>query len=274
MIIYPTNCSICQKKIQNFNSLSKHLKKNHGIDFSNWYVENYYNNIWPKCFEQNCSNKVKFSNGKFRKFCSLRCRTISTNKSDIGRNANKKSWTKERREKHSEKLKSIYQNNIELKNRISSSVKNAMTEDVKNIISYQVCKSITIENASKNNIYNSIKGYKKNGLQNLNYKNNYELQAFKTLDSNAWVIKWFYEGIIIKLDNGKHTVVDLEVYYNDGTKKIIEIRHKDFPDKEFSRLKAIQDYCNENNYIFEIWTEKEVEENKSIEENKNIWGIF
>ena len=50
------------------------------------------------------------------------------------------------------------------------------------------------------------------------------MKALKILDNDDKVDKWLYESIIIPIDKIHNTVVDLEVYYKDGRKKLIEVK--------------------------------------------------
>ena len=130
------------------------------------------------------------------------------------------------------------------------------------------------ENSKSKNLYYAKNGFKKNGLNNLNFKNQYELEVFKLLDNDTNVSKWYYECVPIMLSNNKYTNVDLEIFYKDGTKKIVEIRHKNFPDREYNRLVDIKNYCDKNGYVFEVWSEYEIESLKNFQTNKTIWGLF
>lgn len=273
-IIFPIPCKYCNKELKDHNKLSNHLKIVHKIKFEDWYIENYLDNKRPKCANPECNKFVEYASGKFRKVCSRKCRIIVVNKSENGRAAMKKSWTPERRKKQSETLSNIY-NNPEIRKRIGKLVKESLSSaDIRNKISKKVVESMLYENSKNKNLYFAKKGFKKNELNNLNFKNQYELEVFKILDNDTNISKWYYECVPIKLSNDKYTNVDLEIFYTNGTKKIVEIRHQYFPDNEFKRLNDIKNYCDNNNYIFEIWSEKEIETLKSVQESKTIWGIY
>lgn len=62
-------------------------------------------------------------------------------------------------------------------------------------------------------------------------------------------------------DNHKrHYIPDILMVYKNGTKKLIEIKPKQFVGAEINKAKfsAAIEYCQKCNMLFEVWTEKEI----------------
>ena len=88
----------------------------------------------------------------------------------------------------------------------------------------------------------------------------YELIAFHILENLSKVQSYQVNAVCIKyvLNNKPlHYLVDLFVYYTDGTKELIEVKAnwKMNHEKEKTKFKAAQEYANRNNLKFSVWTE-------------------
>lgn len=112
------------------------------------------------------------------------------------------------------------------------------------------------------------------------FRSLWELAVFKYIESNADIIGWASEvevKYINELDGKPHRYyVDIYLKYKDGTIKLVEIkplRQTSAPVEpkrktqkyiqecctyitNVSKWKAAQKVCDQNGYIFEIWTEK------------------
>jgi len=133
------------------------------------------------------------------------------------------------------------------------------------ILSKQITLGRNRQNAEKicKEFYKSRKGNFKDSSNLVPYKTQWQLTAFKKLDDNPLIKNWNFLTVAIQYkdllrDKFSHIAIDLEVFYNDGTKKLILIR----PDgmqlehHEFNSLSYIEKYCIENKYSFEIWTKE------------------
>lgn len=96
----------------------------------------------------------------------------------------------------------------------------------------------------------------------IKYKSSYEKKAFMKLDEDNSVLKYEYESTAInyynpvKCINGSY-LVDLVVYYDDGTKKLIEVK----PNKWLQDLTVVakidagKAYASKHEMAFEVWEE-------------------
>ena len=105
---------------------------------------------------------------------------------------------------------------------------------------------------------------------------------------NNEIKEWITEPLRIeyKMDDGSihHTIPDILLEYNSGIKYIINIKPLKRSKERLNILKsdATQKYCKENNILYEVWTEKELniinpkeavkETLKYLEEHKDIQG--
>jgi DNA-directed RNA polymerase subunit RPC12/RpoP len=130
----------------------------------------------------------------------------------------------------------------------------------KNKISNSICNLIiqgkfNFKSKYKHGCYFS----KKNNREHY-YRSSYELKAFDILDNDRSVIGYDYEKVKISYEKTNNTVVDLKVYYDNGDIKIIEVKPLSLINEKTNILKfeAIKNFANKNNYLFEIWTEREL----------------
>jgi hypothetical protein len=131
---------------------------------------------------------------------------------------------------------------------------------VKNKISNAICNLIIEGKFSFKNKY--VNGYYFSHKTNktYRYRSSYELKTFQILDDDSNVVGYDYEKLKITYDSPHKTIVDFRVYYNNGNVKIIEVKPVNLleDDVNVKKFEAIKQYCNDNNLIFEIWTEKEL----------------
>ena len=115
----------------------------------------------------------------------------------------------------------------------------------------------------KKSDYAHLKEKQKHSNNFIPYKNQWQLIAFKKLDENPFVKNWIFLNTAIQYkdlvrEKFSHVAIDLDVYYTDGTKKLILIRPEgmNLDHCESNSLSFIEKYCIENNYSFEIWTKE------------------
>lgn len=92
------------------------------------------------------------------------------------------------------------------------------------------------------------------------YRSSYEERAYEILESDESVISYKPEPFAIEytFDTKRHYIPDIFVEQKNKTNKLLEIKPSVFLDDEKNKAKflAANDYCNKNNLLFEIWTEK------------------
>lgn len=131
-------------------------------------------------------------------------------------------------------------------------------------------KKRTLEVREKNSIATSnrkcfYKGHffsTKNNKEIL-YRSSYELKAFEILEQDKNVLKYEYEKLRIKYfynEINRIYIPDLLVYYRNDIIKVIEIKAEWATKTERNLIKCNEamKYCKKNNYLFEVWTEKEL----------------
>ena len=104
------------------------------------------------------------------------------------------------------------------------------------------------------------------------YRSSYELKAFQMIEEDENILKWESETIRIPYKfNGKlyNYVVDLQLKTKNGI-YLIEIKpesktrpskydyHNNEYHKNMKKWEAAKEYCKERNWIFRIWTEREL----------------
>jgi len=102
--------------------------------------------------------------------------------------------------------------------------------------------------------------FSKKNDKNLHYRSPEELIAYQMLECNIKVVKYEVEVIHIPYfwNGGVHRyVVDLLVYYDDGSRQLIEIKMKYKLKDERTRLKieAGKRYASDNGMGFQVWME-------------------
>ena len=97
----------------------------------------------------------------------------------------------------------------------------------------------------------------------LHYMSLYELTAYQILECMSKVIEYKVNSVCIKYlwNGGIHRYhIDLFVFYDDGSKELIEIKplYKLSDDKVRSKIEAGKKYEEQSGILFSIWTEKEL----------------
>lgn len=100
----------------------------------------------------------------------------------------------------------------------------------------------------------------------MRFRSKLERRFMAILDNRDDVIYYEHEPFSIRYDVGKRYMPDFLVYFNDHTKKIIEVKSDYIKNLQgfYKKEDLIKKYCNKNGYIFELWNEKLIER----EENK------
>jgi hypothetical protein len=108
--------------------------------------------------------------------------------------------------------------------------------------------------------------------KNINYKSSWEKQVIQFLDKDEKVISFSYEPIRVPylFEIKRHYIPDLLITYKDGNQKLIEIKPSYYVDAEINqaKFKAAQEYCDSKGILFEVWTEKTIN-NLFTEESTN-----
>lgn len=109
--------------------------------------------------------------------------------------------------------------------------------------------------------------------KDIHYKSSWEKCALQFLDLEPTIFIFIYEPFSIAYyynNNKRHYIPDLLITYKDGKQKLIEIKPSYYIDAEINqaKFKAAQEYCDSKGILFEVWTEKTIN-NLFIEENTN-----
>jgi len=202
-------------------------------------------------------------------------------------NANKinllgKKHTQETKEKMSDTHKKRFEDNPELKKERSKMVKDYFKNNPEariNLSKVNTGKKLskeTREKQSKSTIkcmqdapdkhfaYKSGFYFSKKNNKKLHYRSSYELIAYQILESLSKVKSYKVEPIKIKYFDGeinRNTIPDLLITYMDGSKELIEVKAQweiDKRQKTRAKLQAMAQYAKLKNWLFSIWTEKEL----------------
>ena len=99
----------------------------------------------------------------------------------------------------------------------------------------------------------------------INCRSSYEKRAIEMFDADSSVLSFTYEPeeCIISYDHeGKSHLYfpDFMVEYVDGTRRLIEVKPENFTEKPInqSKFRAANEFCDEQNMLFEVYTEKEL----------------
>jgi hypothetical protein len=223
-----------------------------------------------------------------------------------------KKLSEEHKRKDSEALKKWHKENKETEkykircSKISKSQKNKKTSEEskeKNRISHlgkthsketkQLCSikssNAIIEGKIKPNsdVYKHGYFFSKLNNKEFYYRSLYELAAYILLDdedSQSIIKEWKTECLRIPYKyNGliKNHVIDIFIEYKSGKKQIINVKPSGRTNEKQNIVifKATQKYCDENNIVFSIWTEKELgitkKRYKELEKNhKKLQGVI
>jgi len=112
-------------------------------------------------------------------------------------------------------------------------------------------------------IYNSPKCKKP-----ISYRSGWEKTVCEHLDADSNVKEYFYEDLIIAYKSRitqiklKKYIIDFFVVYNNGTKKIIEVKADNKVNHPITLKKtaAARDWCSKNGVIYEIWTSIQIQQ--------------
>jgi hypothetical protein len=118
-------------------------------------------------------------------------------------------------------------------------------------------------------IYVSTKCSKK-----IEYRSGWEKEVCIYLDRCANVVSYSYESIIIPyISNVKTGKIrkyypDFYVEYNDGTRKLIEVKRADRINspKVVKKSEAAKKWCERNGVVFEIWSNIKISQIKTMNE--------
>lgn len=265
MLNIPIICEICNSSLKNLNLFSIHLTVKHQITAKKYLFER---GLWPKCLNETCMNpRTHLRKGKY---CSRQCMDYSfattkefKEKQSIGlkkfhlKNPQylSKFWSEEQKEKQRQITTEIYSNQ-EFRLRLFENQIKSMSPEVID----QLTKDTTYamrdvqKEKFKNPEYISSKGKDRFGNIKIKYRNNTELKQFEKLDANPLVISWEYETVCLPyiFNNKKHyIIVDIEVLFSDGMKKLIHIYNFRFNARNLKKLEIIKQYCEMNNLIYE-----------------------
>jgi hypothetical protein len=103
----------------------------------------------------------------------------------------------------------------------------------------------------------------------VHYRSSWEQIAYKWLDQNDDVV--FYDAEPFSLDyvlgeKKKRYFPDILVIMSDGSRKLIEIKpvYRLEEKKNLAKFAAARDYCEPRNILFEVWTEKDINDMKQL----------
>lgn len=108
----------------------------------------------------------------------------------------------------------------------------------------------------KTGYYDSSKMGKK-----IRYRSGYELRVYEYLDKNDDVTAYFAEPFKLPYNYSKRTIKnyipDLLIVYKNSSTKLVEIKpqYKTTTKTNLAKFKSAEQYCKNNNLVFEVWTE-------------------
>lgn len=92
------------------------------------------------------------------------------------------------------------------------------------------------------------------------YKSSWEKAFVEKIEVDNNIISFKYEPFYLEYKTTEihHYIPDILLNFNDGTKKLIEIKPSVFLETKINKIKfkTARKYCLKNNMTFEIWTEK------------------
>lgn len=136
---------------------------------------------------------------------------------------------------------------------------------VKELISKKISALIIKGKHRINNQYKSGHFFSNKNNKKIHYRSSYENRYYKYLENNSQVISYNTEAFSIQYIDleglKKNYIPDVLVKYQNKTKELVEIKPKCFlKDKMvILKLQALKNYCEENNLIAKIITEKELD---------------
>lgn len=197
------------------------------------------------------------------------------------RNTTKRFQDPEYRKAHSEKIKAYFQTpkgkaQIERSRKITSKTHKGKKRTKQHRERMSAGISNAILQGKMHGYYKRSKRghYQSSKVGRIYYRSAYELKAFMVLDEDDNVNTYKHDVIRVPYHyNGinRYYIIDLDIRYKDGTRKLVEIKPTDFlNDKEVvKKIAAAKEvYGNQ----FEVWTEKELgceDYHKLLEELKD-----
>lgn len=109
---------------------------------------------------------------------------------------------------------------------------------------------------------------KKNG-KDFFYRSSWEKLVMEHLEKNKKVLSYNCEPFAIDYEFSgmtKKYLPDVLIEYDNGIKKMVEIKpeYQLKNPRNIAKIKAAENYCKNNDLIFEIWTDKDIENIKNI----------
>lgn len=209
-----------------------------------------HSNVLLKCEECNNDFEISYIHRNHR-FCSKSCSTTWMNKNVM---------TEESYRKISETQKRQFATG----ERKHSWIGRKHTEITREKIS--VSASERIINGEKNAYVYSKKGkhFSIKLNREIHFRSSYEEIAFKFLDKDNNVLTYLNEPFFIEyfFENATHRYIpDILITYKTGIQKLIEIKPewRLIEPKIIAKHNTAKSYCQEKGLIFEVWTEKDIE---------------
>lgn len=139
------------------------------------------------------------------------------------------------------------------------------TKQYKDNMSKIWINKIIQNNGINTSLQNSKKGFfvSTKNQKEIRYESSYELVAYLILEQLSKVKSYdrcrFSIDYTFK-DNVHRYIPDIDVVYTDNIREIIEIKPEFMleDEKVIAKHTAGKEYCNKNNLLFSIWTEKEL----------------
>lgn len=261
-------CPVCNQEFPNSRLLGSHVSRNHTSEEYHLSSKLLYDSIHResnlgKC--RNCGNLTPFVSLKigYRTFCSKECQ--SSGKQGEGNPFFNKKHSNDTRERLS-KIRQGSNQSIETRHKISESGigKHNHSEETRAKISEAVSSFIINHpeyDWGKNRNYK--RGYAETRFGKFYYRSSYELKALQLFSENPNIKEIRYEKLRIPIKTTlgiRWTIPDYQIFMNDGSYTIIEIKPKKLisHSKNKSKIEQIRKYCSERNIKFEVWSETEL----------------
>lgn len=194
-----------------------------------------------------------FYNFRKRKFCSKKCCAL------YHKNLNR--WSDERREKLRQKQLKKVKDGTWLNPILKPGV---ITKELREKWS-RVQTELYLQGKQYFDYYNSRSGWYFSTKLNkkIYHRSNYERQTYKLLDKDDNVIHYETEPFRIPYNFdgiNRNYIPDIIVYYEDFKTKLIEVKpsYKTKEEQNIKKFEAATRYCEENDFEFEVWTEKQI----------------
>jgi len=271
---YTLECIVCNKAFNTKTKGSKYC----GSSCSNAARKN--EPVTKSCEFCKKDFTVNFIRRKTR-FCSKSCSTKDTNSKMDREAVNKKiSETKKRDfasgkvihswagKKHSQETKDKISKTM-IENKLRVGEKNGMygrshTKETREKISKT--RSEKIVNGEYNSWFSKGTHFSSKLNKEVHYRSSWEKQAYIILDEDDNVISYEPEPFSISytFDNAtRNYIPDILVEFKDKKRVLVEVKPTTFIDYEINQVKfdAARKYCEDNDIIFEIWSESIIKYN-------------